>query len=182
MHGEMVQQESVPSSQFSVAAVWRVLDTGNRVPATAILLRKCVELPAGLPDFCCWSCSPRPSGRWRWPVLPSREPCTACASRYPATRRSPRCRAIMRWRIKVASQLRNPRKLVSSRRNCCLNQIAAAAQLPRSGRIPPQSALVLKSSDRTRARRRKARSCSQAISPDTIPPAPLLVAKPFAKS
>jgi hypothetical protein len=60
--------------------------------------------------------------------------------------------------------------------------IAAAASLPWSGRTPPSVcslSWVFRSNPRAR---RKTRCCAQATSPDTIPPAPLLAADPFAKS
>jgi hypothetical protein len=44
---------------------WELASTTSNCYA----FRKCGEFLAGLPDSCCWSCSPRPSGRWRWPVL-----------------------------------------------------------------------------------------------------------------
>jgi hypothetical protein len=61
---------------------------------SAMLFRKCGEFLAALPGFCCWSCSLRPLDRWRWPVPPNRQPCTACASPYPHPR--PRMRRCLR--------------------------------------------------------------------------------------
>src|SRR5450756_2224177 len=86
MHGEMVQQEI--STQYPVLSGSGLLGTEYWHPTTSncYAVRKCGELLAGLPDSCCWSCSPRPSGRWRWPVRPSRKPCTDCVSRCPTLR------------------------------------------------------------------------------------------------
>jgi TonB dependent receptor len=96
----MVQQETncqlpVLSESGLLRLIAGPLATGPPVPA--MLSRKCGEFLAGLPGFCCWSCSPRPTGRWRWRSVPSRKPCTACANRCLCMRSSPRCHATMRW-------------------------------------------------------------------------------------
>ena len=146
LHGEMVPETS---SQFPVLSDSGLLRTENwhQPPATAMLSRKCGELLAGLLGFCCWSCSLRPSGRWRWPVLPGRQPCTACDSRCPRIRCNRRCHAIMRWHSRgrpSPNRLKSDR-LKSNRRTPRFNPpmmatavrtIAAAALPPLSGRNP----------------------------------------------
>jgi hypothetical protein len=80
------------------------------------------ERSAGLPDFCCWSCSSRPWRRWRWrPALAGRKPCTACASRHRCMPRSRRCHAITRRRHRIPlspnlQQSDHPRSLHPHRR------------------------------------------------------------------
>ena len=104
------------------------------VPDSEILcyaVRKCGEFFAGPQDFCCWSSSLRPTRRWRWPVLRSREPCTACATRSPSIHGSP-CHAIIRWQSQWRPSPNRPKSdsealFQANDDNCCQNHCCCCA-------------------------------------------------------
>lgn len=128
----------VVSHQLSVFSEPGVLTTDNWQASFCYAFDKCGELlvgrqAAGRLGVCCWSCSSRPLGRWRWP---RQAPCTARA-RWPPRRWSRRrCHAITRWHMRSPGDpsLRKPRSkqvTVTAART-----IAVAALLHPSGRNP----------------------------------------------
>ena len=115
---------------------------------------------------------------------PSREPCTACASHWLGTRHNRRCHAIMRWHRRSRTGL-----IISSLTfifelrfrlpigNCCQNDCCRGATTsewaqPASHFLSRLSLLI------EPARPTQGRASTQAISPEVIPPAPLLAASP----
>jgi hypothetical protein len=126
------QIDAGPKTQFSVS--------DSEVLCYAV--RKCGEFFAGPQDFCCWSSSLRPTRRWRWPVLRSREPCTACATRSPSIHGSP-CHAIIRWQSRMRHSPNRPKsdhppklRFKTATTITAARTTVAAALPPPSGRDP----------------------------------------------
>ena len=164
--------------------------TGNWVLGTAMLFRKCGEFLAGLLDFCCWSCSLRPSGRWRWRMVPSRE-AMHCMRQSVLVMRSPHinaagdampsCDGAVRSRHSAESSetsFQPPITTTAARHHCCCGATTSEWARPAPGLL-----CFLKSSLIEPARPSAKRGASvQRYFRTQIPPAPRLAASLFRNS